>query len=294
MLESSGNPVKRRSTLRILVSNDDGIYAPGLRALAMRLAAEPGNVVYVVAPDSERSATGHALTMHHPVWVKEVELDKTLAGSWLTTGTPSDCVKFGVRDLLKDSPVDYIISGINNGANLGSEILYSGTVSAAIEGAMLGVPSIAISLASNTSGSSSSSPRHFDLAADVLARLLAILPGKLGGKLLLNVNVPNVPPTCIRGVSITRLGVRAYNDWFEKRTDPRGRVYYWLAGEAIEEGEEEGTDAHAVFNSYISVTPLSFDMTDVRVMGELSAFNNLDSLSLAGKESSEHRDGGGS
>ena len=261
--------------MRILVSNDDGIHARGIRALAARLSQDAGNEIYVCAPDRERSATGHALTLHKPLRVEEVPLEGNLKGSWLTTGTPSDCVKFAVGCLLKE-PVDYVISGINSGPNLGGEILYSGTVSAAMEGAFLDIPSIAVSLGG-------SGHRNYEVAAEFIARFLRILPkAKFVGKTLINVNVPNVPEDQIKGISVTKLGVRAYNDYFEKRVDPRGKTYYWLAGEAIEEGEEENTDAWAVTHGYVSVTPITFNMTDFNMMEKMSSWTDLTSLMGAG------------
>ena len=258
-------------TLRILVSNDDGVYARGIRTLATRLAEDKNNEVHVVAPDRERSATGHALTLHKPLRVEEVALEGNVKSSWLTTGTPSDCVKFAVDVLLKE-PVDYVVSGINAGPNLGSEILYSGTVSAAMEGAFLDIPSIAVSLGGGGN-------RNYDLAADFVARLVTILPkAKFVGKTLLNVNVPNLPAEQIKGVCVTKLGVRAYNDYYEKRVDPRGKVYYWLAGEVIEGGEEENTDAWCVSHGMISVTPIQFNMTDFKMLEKLSEWTELKSL----------------
>jgi 5'-nucleotidase len=243
--------------LKILISNDDGIAARGLRTLAVRLAQDPNNQVYVCAPDRERSATGHGLTLHKPLRVEEADLGDKIKGAWYTTGTPSDCVKFAVGFLLEKDRPDFVISGINAGANLGSEVLYSGTVSAAMEGAFFDIPSVAVSLTGK-------GHRVYDVAADFIAKLMPILHSEkmLVGKTMLNVNVPNVPAAQIQGVRATRLGVRAYNDYFEKRVDPRGKVYYWLAGEAIEDGEEEGTDAWSIAHNLISLTPISFNMTD--------------------------------
>ncbi|MBI4533796.1 MAG: 5'/3'-nucleotidase SurE [Candidatus Melainabacteria bacterium] len=254
--------------MRILVSNDDGIYAPGIRVLAERLAAEPSNSVFVVAPDRERSATGHALTLHKPIRVEKVDFGDDVKGAWWTTGTPADCVKFAVGALLKDPP-DLVVSGINNGANLGTEVLYSGTVSAAMEGAILHIPSIAVSLVGRHN-------KHYAVAADFVAQLTNMLPeAQLPGRVLLNVNVPNVPLSEMKGVALTQLGVRVYNDYYEKRVDPRGKVYYWLAGEAVEEGEEENTDAWAVLHNQISVTPISFNMTDEHMLEKLANWTAL-------------------
>lgn len=259
--------------LRILVSNDDGIAARGLKTLAQRLAADAGNQVYVCAPDRERSATGHGLTLHKPLRVNEADLGDRLKGAWHTTGTPSDCVKFAIGCLLEKEPPDFVVSGINAGPNLGSEILYSGTVSAAMEGAFFNVPSIAVSLTGD-------GHRNFEVAADFVARLLPVLnKAKLMvGKTLLNVNVPNIAADQVKGAMVTKLGVRAYNDYFEKRVDPRGKVYYWLAGEAIEEGEEEGTDAWCVAHNMISMTPISFNMTDFAMMDTLKKWGEYSKI----------------
>lgn len=256
--------------MKILISNDDGIWARGIRVLAERIAREPENEVYVVAPDRERSATGHALTLHKPLRVEELEFEGKVKGAWWTTGTPSDCVKFAVGHLVKDP--DLLISGINSGPNLGGEILYSGTVSAAMEGAFLDIPSIAVSLGSD-------GHRHYETAADYVASLIKLLPGSgLGKRLFLNINVPNLQAKQIEGVRITKLGVRAYNDRFEKRVDPRGKVYYWLCGEAIEEGEEEGTDAWCMANKMISITPISFNMTDMAMKENLETWGEYSKI----------------
>lgn len=260
--------------MRILVSNDDGIHARGIRTLAQRLAQEKDFEVYVCAPDRERSATGHALTLHKPLRVEEVDMGPHVKGAWLTTGTPSDCVKFAVDCLLDKIRPDFVISGINSGANLGSEILYSGTVSAAMEGAFLDVPSMAVSCAGGTG------KRHYEPAAEFVTKIVRTLKKAnfLVSKTLININVPNVPAEEIQGVQLTKLGVRAYNDYFEKRVDPRGKTYYWLAGEAIEEGEEENTDAWCIAHKKISITPIRFDMTDFKLIDKLSQWPDLSSF----------------
>lgn len=258
--------------MRILVSNDDGINARGIRALAKRLSEEAENQVYVVAPDRERSATGHGLTLHKPLRVDEIHMEGHMKGAWATTGTPSDCVKFAVCALLDQHP-DVVVSGINAGPNMGGDVLYSGTVSAAMEGALLSIPSIAVSMGGRT-------PKHYDVAADFIASLLKVLPASgLPARTLLNVNVPNIPANEIQGVAITELGMRLYNDTFEKRVDPRGRTYYWLSGHAIEEGEAETTDVWAVKQHKISVTPVTFNMTDRNGLTTLNGWSDLQQLS---------------
>lgn len=286
-MQGHGN--RRVRAVKILISNDDGIHAKGINILAQRLAQEPEHEVFVVAPDRERSATGHSLTLHKPLRTEPVEMAGQVKGAWSTTGTPSDCVKLAIMQLLPVKP-DMVISGINNGPNLGSEILYSGTVAAAMEGAFLEIPSVACSLQWGEH-------RYFETAAEVLARLVPIFPkAHLGKHSLLNVNVPNVPLAEIQGVKLTEVGVRPYNDHFEKRTDPRGRVYYWLAGVAVEGGEAETTDAWAVLHNFVSVTPVGFNMTDhsaLKKMEGVSDFARIlgggESAVSSSNESANHR-----
>ena len=253
--------------MKILLSNDDGILANGIHALIEALAAA-GHEVYVVAPDRERSAAGHSLTLHTPLRVEE--LDETRSGAkrtWVINGTPGDCVKLGINAILsEEEQPDFVISGINHGPNLGSDILYSGTVSCAMEGAMLGVPSIAVSLAS----------MHYDYddfkyAAKFIAKLLQQLQDfKFPPKMLLNVNVPSLDADDIAGVAITELGKKMFTDNYEKRIDPRGKVYYWMAGELISEPVTANTDIAAVRNNKISITPVTYEMTSKEAMTELS------------------------
>lgn len=254
--------------MKILISNDDGIFANGIRSLVSRLSQDKENEIYVVAPDRERSATGHALTLHKPLRVESVEMDSNVKEAWWTTGTPSDCVKLAVGCLLSEPP-DLLISGINNGANLGGDVLYSGTVSAAREGSLLDIPSVAVSVAGN-------GHRRYEAAAEFISHLIKQLPAPWPGKkLFFNVNVPNLPLEKIVGAQMTSLGIHAYKEHFEKRVDPRGKVYYWLAGEPTEEGEEEGTDCWCIHHKMISVTPISFNMTDNALIDQLSAWNGI-------------------
>lgn len=249
--------------MKILISNDDGIFAEGIRSLANGLAAA-GHEVTVVCPDQERSATGHGLTLYQPIRAEIVKsiFDDTVT-AWACSGTPADCVKLALFALL-DSKPDLVVAGINHGPNLGTDILYSGTVSAAMEGIVENIPSIAFSLASYTS-------REFEVAvnfAQTLVHKLAKQP--LTNLMLLNVNVPAVKETEIAGVKIARQGIRRYIDIFEKRVDPRGKTYYWLAGELQEEVEEISeeasveklpTDVQAIRNKYITITPLQYNLT---------------------------------
>jgi 5'-nucleotidase len=251
--------------LKLLVSNDDGIFALGVRTLANTLATA-GHQVTVVCPDREMSATGHGLTLHRPIRadiVEEVFHPQVVA--WSCSGTPADCVKFALSAVLAERP-DFVLSGINHGANLGTDILYSGTVSAAMEGLIEGIPSIALSL-------TSFSYKNFQPAADFAQTLLTHLyANPLPQATLLSVNVPAVEQNEIKGVMLTRQGLRRYVEVFEKRIDPRGKSYYWLAGEIAKDIEQPDhshlsatipTDVHAIQSNYITLTPLKYDLTDV-------------------------------
>jgi 5'-nucleotidase len=259
--------------MKLLISNDDGIYALGIRALANSLA-EAGHDVTVVCPDRERSATGHGLTLHQPIRAEMVEsIFHPSVKAWACSGTPSDCVKLALWALL-DHPPDLVLSGINHGSNLGTDVLYSGTVSAAMEGVIEGIPSIAFSL---TSFSSS----DFQPAAAFAQSLVAQLAKQpLPELLLLNVNVPAVAVTAIAGVKVTRQGIRRYIDVFEKRLDPRGKTYYWLAGELLEEVDEVSnlselapTDVQAIRDNYITITPLQYNLTAATGLASLKNWN---------------------
>ncbi|HEY9665579.1 MAG TPA: 5'/3'-nucleotidase SurE [Coleofasciculaceae cyanobacterium] len=265
--------------MKLLISNDDGISALGIRTLANTLA-KAGYEVTVVCPDRERSATGHGLTLHDPIRAEKVEsIFHPTIRAWACSGTPSDCVKLALGALL-ERPPDFVLSGINHGSNLGTDILYSGTVAAAMEGVREGIPSIAFSLSSHTS-------REFQTAATFAENLMARLTKQpFPEAMMLNVNVPPVKPEEILGVTITRQGIRRYFDTFEKRVDPRGRTYYWLAGEVLEDVEqpehlhlssEIPTDVQAIRDNYISVTPLHYNLTDVAGVHSLQKFG-LDTL----------------
>lgn len=251
--------------MNILISNDDGIAANGIRALTEELSQKHN--VYVIAPDRERSAAGHSLTLHTPLRVEELENTKNGAKrTWVTTGTPGDCVKIGINAILSDEEQpDVVISGINHGPNLGADILYSGTVSCAMEGAMLGVPSIAVSLASMNADY-----EDFKFTARFVNSLLDKLKEfKFPKKSILNVNVPLLDSDDIVGVAITELGRKMFTDDYEKRVDPRGKVYYWMAGELITESEDAKTDIAAVRNNKISITPVTYEMTKTETIEDL-------------------------
>jgi 5'/3'-nucleotidase len=234
----------------LLVTNDDGIHADGLAALAR--AVEGLGAVYVLAPEREQSACGHALTLHRPLRV-----DQVAERRFAVNGTPSDCVNLAVLGFLPERPV-LILSGINHGSNLGDDVTYSGTVSAAMEGTLLGVPSIAVSLA--TGG-------DFEEAGRI-ARLVAVraLASGLPDKTLLNVNVPSGAP---RGFRVARLGHRIYGGKILQQADPRGRPHYWIGAGPPEWGLLEGTDMGAVHDGFVALTPLHLDLTHHRALAEM-------------------------
>lgn len=242
----------------ILVTNDDGIQSPGIVALSQALRSL-GRVV-VVAPDRERSAVGHALTLHSPLRAEQVAEDH-----YAVDGTPTDCVNLGIHGLLGARP-DLVVSGINRGGNLGDDITYSGTVSAAFEATLMGVPAFAVSLESTTF-----TLGDFLLAARFSARLAArVLEKSLPLDTFLNVNVPSGTPV---GVSLTRQGKRRYAEAVVEKVDPRGRKYYWIGGGEAKFQDVEGTDFHAVCNGRISITPLHLDLTNYSSFDALSCWD---------------------
>jgi 5'-nucleotidase len=243
-----------------LLTNDDGIHAPGLHALAGEI--KPLGDVVVVAPSTERSAVGHAITIADPLRVHEYERDGRFFG-YAVKGTPADCVKIAVWAILDRKP-DIVISGINLGPNTGINTIYSGTVSAATEGALLGIPSFAVSLATY---------HHpdFGYAAKFARKMAGILLIKgLPQGVYLNVNVPACPESAIRGVSITRQGLALYKEEFDRRTDPQGRVYYWLTGQKVNKEKETDVDDGAVMANMVSVTPVHYDLTQYAFLEQLN------------------------
>ena len=247
----------------ILVTNDDGISSPGIKILAKTLKAIGD--VYIVAPETEQSAVAHALTLHRPL-----KFEQTVPGTYFINGTPTDCVIIGVNKILPRKP-DIIVSGINNGGNLGDDITYSGTVAAAIEGTLLGVPSIAVSLAAGSHSGhgfkKGSSGRL--LAASVFTRELVVkvLDRGLPGDTLLNVNVPDIEE--IKGVKITRQGKMVYDNGIQELKDPRGRQYYWIGGGVPKWEPGENTDFQAVRDGYTSVTPVHLDLTNYEALKQI-------------------------
>jgi 5'-nucleotidase len=242
--------------MRILVSNDDGYQAPGIVHLA-RTLAEVAEVT-VVAPDRDRSGASHSLTLKHPLYVTHHE-----NGFSSVEGTPTDCVHVAITGLLDTAP-DMVVSGINAGANMGDDVIYSGTVAAAMEGRFLGLPAIAISLASYPA-------RHFATAAEVAKRLvLALQKRPLPRNTILNVNVPDLACAELAGFQTTRLGNRHQSEPVIKDTDPRGRTIYWIGPAGPEQDAGPKTDFYAVRMGYVSVTPLQVDLTAYAALDQVN------------------------
>lgn len=237
--------------LRILLTNDDGFNAEGLQVIYAELKTKAD--VTITAPDRERSAVSHGITMHHPLRAIPVTIETE--NHWMVNGTPADCVKLAVERLLSVPP-DLVISGINRGPNLGNDVLYSGTVSAASEGAINHIPSIAVSLAEFGKA-------DFNPAAQFVAQNLNHL-AKLAHHAVLNLNFP----TQYKGVKLTRLGELRYENVFDERVDPRGQTYYWMGGQPVHSVQLNDTDIQAVADGYVSITPLHFDLTDHQFLND--------------------------
>jgi 5'-nucleotidase len=243
----------------ILITNDDGVYSQGITALSKALRSTGD--VYVVAPEREQSAVGHALTLHRPL-----KFEKINKRVYFINGTPTDCVILGVNRLLPRKP-HIIISGINNGGNMGDDITYSGTVAAAIEGTFLGIPSIAVSLVVETlnSGTQQRKSPGLQEAVRFTKKLISIvLKNGLPSDTFLNVNVPDVPET--KGVKLTRQGKRVYDNSIQEMLDPRGRKHYWIGGGTPLWHTGEDTDFEAIQKGFISVTPIHLDLTNYNAL----------------------------
>lgn len=253
--------------MHILVTNDDGVTAPGLLALAQALRAL--GTVSVLAPDHNWSASGHVKTLDRPLRVKEAILaDGTRALS--TDGAPSDCVALAVLGLLP-TPVDLVVSGINGGPNLGHDLTYSGTVTAAMEGAISGLPAVAVSL---DTPPLLEGALDYSAAAVVARKVTAnVIEHGLPTGTLLSVNVPYLPMDQIHGMQVTRQGLRIYRDALVKREDPRGRPYYWIGGDAPGGVPDPGTDIGALQEGYVSITPVQLDMTANQLLEPLRAWD---------------------
>jgi len=247
--------------IKILVTNDDGIASPGLRALAR--AMRPLGQVWVVAPDRERTAAGHALTLHKPLRVTRIE-----PRVFSVSGTPTDCVNLAIKKLLRGTPA-LVVSGINRGVNLGDDVTYSGTVSAALEGTIMGIPSIAVS--QEVDGTF----RH-DAAAVYAVRVArAVLKYGLPAETLLNVNVPDRPRKKIAGVRVTALSRRRFDEPIIEKTDPHGRKYYWIAGTRISWSRKDQSDHDMLTRGFVTITPIHLDVTHHAALEQLREWEGL-------------------
>ncbi len=253
--------------MHILVTNDDGVTAPGLLALVQ--AIRPLGSVTVLAPDHNWSASGHVKTLHRPLRAKEVTLaDGTTALA--SDGAPSDCVALALMGLVEEK-IDLVVSGINPNANVGHDLTYSGTVTAAMEAAIAGIPALAVSL---DSPEQPSGPLDYSAAAMVGSRVAAaVLRYGLPKGICLNVNVPYLPLEKIAAFTPTRQGLRIYRDQLVRRLDPRGRPYYWIGGDAPTGIPDDGTDFGALTASCVSITPIQLDLTAHQYLQELSSWN---------------------
>lgn len=258
--------------MKILLSNDDGYFAPGIQTAFNSIAAEcEFSKLDIIAPERNRSASSNSLTLMEPLRLQmHTALNKEpISHVYSVNGTPTDCVHLGMNGALDYQP-DLVVSGINAGANMGDDVLYSGTVAAATEARFLGTPSIAISLCGNT---------HFDTAAHVLINIIEALPDlKLASDTIININVPDIPLAELKGIKITRLGRRHISEPVVKQLDPRGLPIYWIgpAGEAADAGE--GTDFYAIEQGFASVTPLKIDLTHYEMMANLQNWSNQHQL----------------
>ena len=244
--------------MRILVSNDDGYFSPGIEALVAALG--PIAEVTVVAPERDRSGASNSLTLDRPLLLRRAP-----NGFYFVNGTPTDCVHLAVTGMLDGVP-DMVVSGINHGANMGDDTIYSGTVAAATEGYLLGIPSLALSLTSRTA-------THLDTAARVARELVQRFQrGGFSEPALLNVNIPDLAPEALRGMRVTRLGKRHKAEGVVKEVNPRGETVYWVGAAGPAQDDGEGTDFHAVAQGYVSVTPLQIDLTHTAQLSRLAAW----------------------
>lgn len=270
--------LRKARRIRILLTNDDGIFATGINVVGGVLAERYD--VTVVAPDGNQSGSSHSLTLGDILPIREVTMPCGLKGFALR-GTPTDCILVALLDVMKDDPPDIVVSGCNHGPNVGYDVLYSGTVSAALEGLRHHVPSIALSLDMEHGVQ----PHHFETAAAVLMGILAepeFYEGIVEATAILNVNVPNVPLAEIRGTMITKQGIRAYENYVDKQFSPRGRAYYWIAGNSGPHDAQPGSDGYALAERYISVTPVNLDLTCDELLKPLEKRKFLVDKCLAG------------
>ena len=252
--------------MNILVTNDDGVWAPGLLILVNEMR-KLGDVT-ILAPDHNWSASGHVKTLNRPLRVKEVRLDDGTS-AWASDGAPSDCVALAVMGLFP-THFDLVVSGINPNANVGHDVTYSGTVTAAMEAAIGGLPGVAISL---DAPENHVGPLDYALAGQVAREVCARLTAQEMTKpVVLNINVPYLKPDEFKGYRITRQGMRIYRDALVRRLDPRNRPYYWIGGEAPTGVPEEGTDFGALAQGYVSITPLQLDLTDLQALKTMASW----------------------
>jgi 5'-nucleotidase len=257
----------------ILITNDDGINSEGLKSLAAALR-ELGEV-YIVAPDRQRSAVGLSITLERPLRVEDMG-EKTFS----VDGMPADCVTLAIHRLM-ESPPDLIVSGINDGQNIGYDIYHSGTVGAAFVGTMFGIPSMAVSIANHRFTGEAQGVIHYDTAAQMGLKVARLVSNhRLPDETLLNVNVPNVPLSDIQGIEVTRHCGSTYSIEIHHRLDPRGKKYYWVGGEFESEGDHPETDLSALNSRKVSVTPLRLDITDYTMMRELSSWISDESVKV--------------
>ena len=253
--------------MRILVTNDDGISAPGLLTLSKELAKS--YQVTVIAPDRNWSASGHVKTMHRPLRVKEVSIDRRIH-AFASDGAPSDCVALAMLGVI-DEKIDIVVSGINPNANVGHDVTYSGTVTAAMEAAIWGIPGIAVSL---DSPQDHDGELEYGPAARVARKVVdMVIKQELNSQTVLNVNVPYLNDQLIKGYQITRQGLRVYRDRLDRRLDPRGQAYYWIGGDSPTGVPEEGTDIGSLAEGYVSITPLHLDLTANKMLGKLQEWD---------------------
>jgi len=253
--------------MRVLISNDDGIRAPGLRRLAEVMAERAE--VWVVAPDRERSAVSHAISLHAPL-----RAERLGEREYAVDGTPTDCVYLALNHFLP-TPPDVVLSGINRGANLGNDVLYSGTVSAAMEGALFGFPAAAVSLClPDNHDEAGAAEHHLDTAAELAAAVAtSLFERPMPPGVLLNLNVPNRPRAQLGGVKVTRLGYTDWADFVTERADPRNRPYYWIGGDRTGHDEIPDSDNNAVATGFASITPIHYDLTDYRAFAATRALD---------------------
>lgn len=255
----------KKRPLRILCSNDDGIHAPGLKALET-IAHALSDDVWVVAPETEQSGASHSLTLHAPLRLREAGHKK-----WAVQGTPTDSVMMAVRHVMTETPPDLVLSGVNRGANMADDVTYSGTIAAAMEGTVLGVPSIALSQAYGF-GSPGSHPKWSCAETHGPRIVQALLDEGWPPNVLMNVNFPDALPKGVKGVEVTRQGRRDQQTaLIEPRDDLRGGKYFWIGFRRVMSNPEAGTDLHAVHNGRISITPLHLDLTETAILNRLKA-----------------------